>query len=92
MRLRTHGLPVHFYCSAACDVRITVRVRRWGRLVTVARFFETESEITSPSSTLVLRARWRALRHLRVAHLQLMFAAHDAAGQRAVVVDTVTFR
>jgi len=83
--LRRHGLAVNVYCSRACDVLITVRVRRGRRLVAIARFRETESELPSPFTHLVLRGLWKSIRHLRVATLQLTFVAHDAAGHQVTI-------
>lgn len=90
--LRKHGLAVDIYCSRACDVRITVRVRRHHRMVRIARFRETESELPTPSTRLVLRGLWRSLSHLRVAFLQLTFVASDAAGHRVTISKNSTLR
>ena len=83
--LRRHGLGVNVYCSRGCDVLITVRIRRGRRLVTIARFRETESELPSPFTHLVLRGLWNSIRHLRVATLHLTFVAHDAAGHQVTI-------
>ena len=83
--LRRHGLAVNVYCSRSCDVLITVRVRRGRRLVEIGRFRETESELSSPVTHLVLRRLWKPIRHLRIATLHLTFVAHDAAAHQVTI-------
>ena len=82
---RRYGLPVSVHCSRACDLRISLRAWRGGRLRTLARYRRTEVQITRPSSRIVLRLPSRlsidALRS-RAARARLDFQAVDAAGDR----------
>jgi acid phosphatase type 7 len=90
--LRKHGLGVDIYCSRACDVNITARVRRSRRMVTIARYRETESQLPRPSTHLVLRGLWKPLHRLRVAVLKLTFVAQDAADHRVTISATRILR
>jgi hypothetical protein len=85
----THGLPVDVHCTRACDVGVTAYLRRDGRLVKLASYRETESEIPKPFSRILLRLPARALDHLGRARLTLSFAAMDASFERASATRTV---
>jgi acid phosphatase type 7 len=90
--LRKHGLTVNFYCSRACHVDITARVRRGRRMVTIARYRATDSRLRASSTHVVLQGLWQPLRRLHVAFLQLTFVAHDAANHRIIVSKTTILR
>jgi hypothetical protein len=83
-----HGLPVDVHCTRACDVRVTAYLHLDGRLVKLASYRETESEIPKPFSRIVLRLPDRALDHLGRARLTLSFAALDASFERASAIRT----
>jgi hypothetical protein len=75
------GLPLQVRCSRACDVRIALRVTgRHGRAFT-RHYVETESQISSPVSQIVLRLPG-ALRRNRRVHVTLRLSAVDSGGQR----------
>jgi calcineurin-like phosphoesterase family protein len=82
---RRYGLPVSVHCSRACDLVISLRVRRAGRVRTLARYRRTEVQITRPLSRIVLplprRLSIGALLS-RAARTRLDFQAVDAAGER----------
>jgi acid phosphatase type 7 len=79
------GLPIRVYCSRACDIGVTIRMRRGNRTLILARYRETETEVPRPSSTLVLRLRQSLFRHLRGVPLTMTLAATDASkGQQRV--------
>jgi hypothetical protein len=77
---RRRTLQVRVHCSRACDLRIGLRARRGRRTVTLARYRETETEVSAPWSRIVLRLP-RAARALPAAALKLAFVAVDASGQ-----------
>jgi hypothetical protein len=85
----THGVPVDVHCTRACDVGVTAYLHRDGRLVKLASYRETESEIPKPFSRILLRLPARALDHLGRARLTLSFAALDASFERASATRTV---
>jgi hypothetical protein len=84
------GLRVAVHCSSGCDVGVTVSLHVRGRLRRIARFWETESQISEPYSEIVLRLPSAALEHLTRAKLVLRFAAVDAAEHHRVVTTTLS--
>ena len=84
------GLRVAVHCSRGCDVGVTVWLRVRGRLRRIARYRETESQITKPYSEIVLRLPAGTLEHLRRATLVLRFAAIDAAEHHRMVTRSVS--
>jgi hypothetical protein len=87
--VRRRGLTVAVLASRAVDVRVTAWLRRGHRLTRVARFYETESQITQPHSLIRLSFRGRRLEGMRAGTLILRFAAEDGAGHRRTVTRTV---
>jgi hypothetical protein len=82
---RRHGLPLRLYCSRACDVRISLRVRRRGHLATLASYRRTETEIAKAHSTITLPLpRKLSIGVLRsaAARARLELVALDASGER----------
>jgi hypothetical protein len=82
---RRHGLPVLVNCSRACDVRISLRALRAGRVRTLAIYRRTEVQITRPWSRIVLPLPRRlavAALLSRNAGAHLDFVAVDASGER----------
>ncbi len=86
------GLPIRVHCSRACDLGVTIGVRRGAHTITVARFRETETEISKPFASLVLHLRQSRLLHLRARRLILTFVATDASGEQRRSTSTVVFR
>jgi hypothetical protein len=86
------GLGVTVYCSRGCDVGVTASLRVRGWLRRIASFLETESQIPTADSKIVLRLPAGPLRHLDRATLVLRFVAHDAAEHRRVVTKVVSLR
>jgi hypothetical protein len=86
------GLPVAIHCSRGCDVTVTASLRHGNHLRRIATFYETESEIGRPNSTVFLRLPARQLKGLSRATLVLRFAAIDAAGHHRVAAHEVTLR
>jgi hypothetical protein len=84
------GLGVAVHCSRGCDVGVTVWLRVRGRLRRIARYWETESQITKPYSEIFLRLPTGPLEHLRRAGLVVRFAAVDAAEHHRTVTRTVS--
>ncbi len=82
------GLPVAVLASRAVDVRVTAWLRQGHRLIRLASFYETESQITQPHSVIRLRFADR-LKGVRAGALVLRFAAEDGAGHRHTVTRTV---
>lgn len=86
------GLPVAIHCSRGCDVSVRVSVRRAGRLVRVASFYETESQLTKPNSVIYLRLPVGRLAGSKRIRLVLQFAALDSAGHHRTVTRTVALQ
>jgi acid phosphatase type 7 len=91
-RLLERGLPVRVYCSRACDVAITIRAGAGRAARTIARYRETESEISRPHSHLSLRLGRHTWRYLRSARLTITFTATDAGGQRRTISRHLSLR
>jgi hypothetical protein len=81
-------LPIRIDCSRACDLTVTVATRG-GRAL--ARFKETETELSKPHSTLVLHMPQASLAHAGGDRLELVFLATDASGKRSSSVSTIAF-
>ena len=64
---------------------MTVWLRVRGRLRRIARYWETESQITNPTARSCSVSQQAALEHLRRAKLVLRFAAIDAAEHHRMV-------
>ena len=89
----THtGIPVSVYCSRACDVAVTISLRRSGQLRRIATAYETESQIPRPYSRILLRVPARWLKHPAGGALVMRFAAVDAAGHRRTLMRTMELR
>jgi hypothetical protein len=86
------GLPVAMHCSRGCDVTVHASLRLGGRLREIATFYETESEISQPNSTVLLRFPARRLKGLKRATLVLRFDAIDAARHRRSLTRMVSLR
>ncbi|MGZ4182704.1 MAG: metallophosphoesterase family protein [Solirubrobacteraceae bacterium] len=84
------GLRVAVHCSRGCDVGVAVWLRVRGRLRRIARYWETESQITKPYSEIVLRLPASPLEHLRRARLVVRFAAIDAAEHHRTLTRSVS--
>lgn len=84
--LAGHGLLVRVHCSRACDVAIALRVGKGMREGTLARFRETETQISRPDTRLALHLSGRALHALRGAQATMTFTAIDASGQQRTIV------
>jgi hypothetical protein len=82
------GLPVAILASRAVDVRVTASLRRGHRLIRIASFYETESQIDRPHSVITLRMPARRLSGLSGATLVLRFAAEDGAWHRVTLTRT----
>ncbi|MBV9421899.1 MAG: metallophosphoesterase [Solirubrobacterales bacterium] len=86
------GLPVAIHCSRACDVTVDAWLRRDGHLTRIARFRETESEITRPYSQILLRLPARRLQGAGSVTLVLRFSAVDAAEHHRTVTRIVLLK
>jgi hypothetical protein len=86
------GLPVAVHLSRAADVTISVSLRHGQNAQRIASFYETESEIPKPYSSLLLRLPARPLSGMRSTTLFLRLAAVDSAGHRRVLNRTVRLR
>jgi acid phosphatase type 7 len=87
-----NGLPVRVHCSRACDVRITIALRRGRRMAILARYRETETQIPAPQSLLHLHLPARLLHNLRGARLAVSFFAIDASSEVRRVSGTFVLR
>ena len=76
------------HLSRAADVRVTVAVRRRRHLERIASFYETETQIPRPHSTIVLRLPASRLRGSGSVKLVVRFAATDAAGHHRTLSRT----
>jgi hypothetical protein len=83
------GLGVAVHCSRACDVVASAWLPRGHRLVRIASFYETESQIPGPYSRILLHLPPRRLRGQTAITLVMRFAAVDAAGHHRAVTRTV---
>ena len=83
------GLPVAVLASRAVDVVVTAWLRHGHRLIRLASFYETESQITNPHSVIRLRLPTRGLKGMTAGTFVLRFAAEDGAGHRHTVTRTV---
>jgi hypothetical protein len=76
------ALPLDVHCSQACDLTITLGVRRGSRLLPVARFRETETQIPRANSRVVLHLSRRLGNELLHVPLTATLQAMDATGER----------
>lgn len=72
-------LPIRIGCSRACDLTVTIATRDG---TTLARFKETETELSKPYSTIVLHVPRARLARLGRSRLSLAFRASDASGEQ----------
>lgn len=79
-------LPIRIGCSRACDLTIGITTRVG---TTLARFKETETELSKPHSTIVLHLPQTRLATLGRGRLGLIFTATDASGDKLSSLSTI---
>jgi hypothetical protein len=83
------GVPLQIRCSRACDVHIALRATAAHGRAFRRHYLETESQISSPVSQIVLRLPGPLRRGRRV-HVTLRLSAVDAGGQRRTFSRSLT--
>jgi phosphatidylinositol-3-phosphatase len=86
------GLPVAIHLSRAADITVTVSRVRGHDLNRVARFYETETQVSRPHSRVLLRLPRTRLRGGSSVRLVLRFVAVDAANHHRTLTRRVVLR
>ena len=91
-RAERSGLAVAIHLSRAADISVTVSRVRARHLTRIGRFYETESQIPSPYSRILLRLPARRLKGTGSVTLVVRFVAVDAADHQRALIRSVVLR